>query len=232
MNEHPGFLQAIIERPDDDAPRLIYADWLDEQGASLRAEFIRLQFRVAQLTVEKPEPFRYDAEVLDSRDLRPEVRSQLLGPFFELGLKDYEEGQAGPDGPFGCLFAFRRGFVERLEVFQPLCAADFLRCAADVFRMTPLLHLHFSLWEIGRLGNRTAEAILRALVAAPESRRLRTLKLSGCALNHRAARLLLDSPSFGQGTKLIFESDVGPELRAALRKRFGDWLLFEGEIPF
>jgi uncharacterized protein (TIGR02996 family) len=40
--EH-AFLQAILENPDDDAPRLIFADWLEERGNSDRAEFIRLQ---------------------------------------------------------------------------------------------------------------------------------------------------------------------------------------------
>lgn len=44
-----GFLSEIRENPDDDELRLIYADWLDDQDASLhladegRAEFIRLQ---------------------------------------------------------------------------------------------------------------------------------------------------------------------------------------------
>jgi uncharacterized protein (TIGR02996 family) len=232
MNEHPGFLQAIIERPDDDAPRLIYADWLDEQGASLRAEFIRLQCRLAQLTVEKQEPFRCDADVLVSRDLRPEVRSRLLGPFFELGLKDFEEGRHDGGGWFGCLFAFRRGFVEGLEVFQPLCADDFSRCAADVFRMTPLLHLHFSLWETGRMGERTPVEVLRDLASLPEAGRLRTLKLSGCCLDRQAGRILLSSPSFGRGTKLIFDCYVARGMHEALREHFGDRLQLEDEIPF
>jgi uncharacterized protein (TIGR02996 family) len=38
------FLRAIAEQPDDDAPRLVYADWLQEQGDP-RGEFIALQFR-------------------------------------------------------------------------------------------------------------------------------------------------------------------------------------------
>ena len=40
MSEHSGFVQAIIEQPDDDRHRLIYADWLDEQGQPLRAQLI------------------------------------------------------------------------------------------------------------------------------------------------------------------------------------------------
>ena len=48
-----AFLRSIIEQPDDDAPRLIYADWLDEQGNSDRAEFIRLQCGNARTRREK-----------------------------------------------------------------------------------------------------------------------------------------------------------------------------------
>lgn len=36
-------LAAILDNPKDDAPRLIYADWLDEQGEEERAGFIREQ---------------------------------------------------------------------------------------------------------------------------------------------------------------------------------------------
>src|SRR5688572_21228634 len=42
---HDAFLQSIIETPDDDAPRLVYADWLEDNGDPVRAEFIRLQCR-------------------------------------------------------------------------------------------------------------------------------------------------------------------------------------------
>ena len=40
------FLAAIAARPDDDLPRLIFADWLDEHGDADRATFIRLQCSV------------------------------------------------------------------------------------------------------------------------------------------------------------------------------------------
>src|ERR687897_647125 len=43
MDLHRAFLDDIIASPEDDAPRLIYADWLDENGDEARAEFIRLQ---------------------------------------------------------------------------------------------------------------------------------------------------------------------------------------------
>jgi uncharacterized protein (TIGR02996 family) len=44
-----AFLAAIIERPDDDVPRLVFADWLDEHGQPERAEFIRVQVELAAL---------------------------------------------------------------------------------------------------------------------------------------------------------------------------------------
>ena len=43
-----AFLRAVLADPADDAPRLIYADWLDEQGDP-RGEFVRVQCRLAQL---------------------------------------------------------------------------------------------------------------------------------------------------------------------------------------
>jgi uncharacterized protein (TIGR02996 family) len=42
-NRELALLASIHADPRDDAPRLIYADWLDEQGQSELAEFIRLQ---------------------------------------------------------------------------------------------------------------------------------------------------------------------------------------------
>jgi uncharacterized protein (TIGR02996 family) len=49
-----SLLRAIIEDPDDDAPRLVYADWLDEHGESARAAFIRAQVKLARLPVGDP----------------------------------------------------------------------------------------------------------------------------------------------------------------------------------
>ena len=41
--DHPGFLADIIAHPEDDALRLIYADWLEDHGQPEWAEFIRVQ---------------------------------------------------------------------------------------------------------------------------------------------------------------------------------------------
>ena len=47
MSQHAGFLRAILDDPDDDGVRLVYADWLDEHGQPERAEFIRVQCELA-----------------------------------------------------------------------------------------------------------------------------------------------------------------------------------------
>src|SRR4051812_46862381 len=54
MIPHEGFLQAIREEPLNDVPRLIYADWLEENGDPARAEFIRLQCELAALDPSDP----------------------------------------------------------------------------------------------------------------------------------------------------------------------------------
>ena len=48
MPTEADFLAAVIADPDDDAPRLIYADWLDENGQDERAEFIKAQVAIAR----------------------------------------------------------------------------------------------------------------------------------------------------------------------------------------
>lgn len=47
-----AFLRDICAHPDDDMPRLIFADWLEEQGDLARAEFIRVQCRIAEINRE------------------------------------------------------------------------------------------------------------------------------------------------------------------------------------
>ena len=50
MTLHPeaaAFLAAIAANPDDDTPRLIFADWLEEHGEPERAEFVRVQVELA-----------------------------------------------------------------------------------------------------------------------------------------------------------------------------------------
>lgn len=58
-NTEAGLLRDICERPFDDTPRLIYADWLEDHGSPERAEWIRL---IWEYTQGKPQPARPHAE--------------------------------------------------------------------------------------------------------------------------------------------------------------------------
>lgn len=51
MTDHDALLAAIIANPDDDTVRLVYADWLDENGQGERAEFIRVQVALSTPTL-------------------------------------------------------------------------------------------------------------------------------------------------------------------------------------
>src|SRR5437867_2252124 len=47
-SDSDALFRAICEEPWEDTPRLVYADWLDEQGDAARAEFIRVQIEFAK----------------------------------------------------------------------------------------------------------------------------------------------------------------------------------------
>jgi uncharacterized protein (TIGR02996 family) len=116
-----AFLDAILESPDDDAPRLIYADWLDEsedEGDPPRAEFIRLQIDLARRPADDPRRAQLAAR---ERQLLAAHGARWARPVAAL-TRDYE---------------FRRGFVERVR----LEAATLLRHAPALFAVAPLRHL-------------------------------------------------------------------------------------------
>ena len=60
-----AFLEAIDRRPGDDDVRSVYADWLEEQGRSNAADYLRAQLRMKHMTPEQPE-FRELARTIES----------------------------------------------------------------------------------------------------------------------------------------------------------------------
>src|SRR5262249_52085188 len=49
MSEQAALFRAICEQPDDDAVRLVYADWLEENGDPELAEYIRREVALAKV---------------------------------------------------------------------------------------------------------------------------------------------------------------------------------------
>lgn len=57
MSDRASLVAAVAAAPDDDLPKLVFADWLDENGEPERAEFIRLSVAHArELTAFPPAP--------------------------------------------------------------------------------------------------------------------------------------------------------------------------------
>ncbi len=118
-----AFLRMIVANPADDVARLVYADWLDEQGEP-RAEFIRIQIALA------------------SGDLQTTERTQLTERATALYWKHhrYWNGQVYRqwiDTPLAANLArkgglrgwrYRRGFPEVLDV-----SAEFFASHAELF---------------------------------------------------------------------------------------------------
>jgi uncharacterized protein (TIGR02996 family) len=73
MLDHGPFLQTILARPNDSGPRLVYADWLEEQGDCHRAEFLRLDTEWLELPKTDPR--------------RIEIARRLVNLFYRHGDK-------------------------------------------------------------------------------------------------------------------------------------------------
>lgn len=144
----PALLRAVIESPDDDTPRLVAADWLEERGEPARAELIRVQCELAR-------GGRIRALIARERKL--------------LGSLSFEKAQWALDacpGIVQMLFlpqprsplaatqivgveqvTFRRGFVERVD-----CpATEWRNHGAAVVQRSPLRNL--VLLNCGELGS-------------------------------------------------------------------------------
>src|SRR3954466_9340775 len=112
----PGdvFLRAVCDEPDDDAVRLIFADWLTEQGDP-RGTFIRVQFALAGL----PEDHA-------SRPELEECERKLL--------TRHRKEWAAPLPSWVGRYEFRKGFVERIV----LSAAQFVTHGERIFQAAPV----------------------------------------------------------------------------------------------
>lgn len=124
--EEPTFLKQIVDAPEDDAPRLIYADWLSEHGDP-RGELIQLQCRLA---AEPDDANRRAMKI---------VENKLLKTYEALWLEHVL--QAMPRQPLidPPKFSFERGFVATAKLglaYAPYLAA--LRQRAPLLRSLTL----------------------------------------------------------------------------------------------
>jgi uncharacterized protein (TIGR02996 family) len=230
--EGRAFLREICAHPDDDAPRLVYADWLDERGDPL-GEFIRVSIGLDRTPADAPGYAELHARM---RRLRYDNEDWWVNPLRALG---------------GTETRVRRGFVESVTVELEA----FLNRFARFFEAAPIrrLRLHrgrtnMALLDMTRLGqvpqlSRLRELVLSdlditddelsRLLAGRHLRHLESLDLERNRITTAGARLLLTTDAlpalrtlwlYGQG--LVNNPDVGP----ALEERFG-WEVFLDHRP-
>jgi uncharacterized protein (TIGR02996 family) len=124
MTHADAFLHDILAHPDDDAPRLIFADWLEEHGDAeslARAEFIRVQCALVagQLPVQQRVEFeRREQQILD------EWGEEWVRPIRRLVQS----------------WNFHRGFIDEVRMWTD----TFLSRAGQLFRRAPIQHLHLT----------------------------------------------------------------------------------------
>lgn len=218
------FLRAICADPEDDTVRLVYADWLDENGDPDRAEFIRLQVAVPE------RPQEYDARYARAEELRKKNWETWFGELPKLSGVVWN-------------VQFQRGFVSgvRTDRGKRLCYQH-----ERIFEATPVQFLTVNdagqgslervlqLPEVDRLCGlslrscRIAGGQWGALAECPRLSRLRWLSLDGPfvasgrfpALDADDARALVDSVCLPRLESIRLSGPVDPAVLAVLRTRF------------
>jgi uncharacterized protein (TIGR02996 family) len=186
MDHAQGFLQDVREHPDDDTPRLVYADWLEEKGTptdTARAAFIRTQCRLAPLALDDPE------------------RLELQEQADELLLR-HEDEWVGPLRDLADDWQFERGFVERVRI----SGEAFLANADRLTAATPLRAVEL----------RVDSKDLPELAGCPHLSHLEVLDLRRCRLPDAALLHLVRSPHLGRLRALDLDSNriEGPFVQA------------------
>jgi uncharacterized protein (TIGR02996 family) len=85
---HYALLRAVLENPEDDTVRLVYADWLDENDQPKRAELIRAQVKLARGAFGCKMWMYECGETLDTYDKLAEFGCSDCGPYGELKLRE------------------------------------------------------------------------------------------------------------------------------------------------
>jgi uncharacterized protein (TIGR02996 family) len=172
-----GLLHEILVAPEDDAPRLVYADWLDEHARSdadrARAELIRVECQAARLP---------------DGDERREQLEARAGVLEEAHLDEW----AGPLRPFlgGGTPRFQRGFPWVVIGIHKFIAGAFQEMAAEWFPRAGVLSL--------RLTNPGSDKLAKhmpAAVASPVLSGLHTLSVWRVKPGDEGLKLLAGTPS-------------------------------------
>jgi uncharacterized protein (TIGR02996 family) len=206
MSDEEALLAAIAAHPEEDTPRLAYADWLDEHDQPIRADFIRVQVEVARVeTLPRIDLNQHVALFRRQQDLLEHHRNELIGPL--------------PSPPESSAVDFDRGFLSQISFSVPAFINNQARLAALV--PLPRIAIADSVHRVLSLFDRVAaldveRSIVSAVATRPDRRgargasradgfispdptpwpRLTLLELSGCRLGDEMAARLVQAAVF------------------------------------
>jgi uncharacterized protein (TIGR02996 family) len=228
--ELAAFLEAIKESPGDDMPRLILADWLEEQGDP-RGEYVRSQVLCHRLPPSDPVRRRLEewgAERLARHQAAWQGRlPELLGGHqqFHRGLIHLAISPGGLLAAEPALLGTEDWAWVEAVTLRSLDDDD-----ADRLARTPLLE---TLTELSLSQSRIGDAGLAALAASPHLRHLSVLRLGLTDVGRDGLRALARSEVASRLTVLdLGWSGTGPdgatELAASTRLRRLEVLTLNG----
>jgi uncharacterized protein (TIGR02996 family) len=101
---NPALEAAVVADAEDDAPRLVYADWLEDHGDPVRAEYIRNE---CALWDKLPADADYPARIERRLELRVQVQPRTMEPKLPTAVGFHDSSLEGGDDSS---VAFHRGF--------------------------------------------------------------------------------------------------------------------------
>jgi len=173
-DERP-FLAAILARPHDDGPRLVYADFLDDAGGpadAARADLVRVQVALARLPDDHPR--------------RPELADRQTDL-----LRRHRAAWAAPLAGLAAGVGFRRGVMDAVSVE----AAAFVARGGELFARTRVGDGRSFVRRVRLLDPARA---LPALAECPFLAEVEELDLSWGDLGNDGVTLLARSPHLGR----------------------------------
>jgi uncharacterized protein (TIGR02996 family) len=208
-----AFIQDIKDHPDDDVPRLIFADWLEEHGDP-RGEFLRVQVQRARLRPNHPQQGALRRRELE---LLREHAVSWLEPWLDLVIRwEFERGLISLSARAERFLSNEAAALATAEncawlttlSLQELTARHVPRLVASPF-LPPLVTLDLS-------GNRLGPQGARALAESPQVAQLRTLRLRGNRLGVEGVRSLANSPHLARLTNLDLTANLLGDAGAAV----------------
>ncbi len=185
MTPEEAFLQDICEHPEDDTPRLIFADWLEEHDNPERAEFIRLQCDLAGRDASDTEVKRLKAR---ESGLIQQFGNQWLGRLHDLGIRlEPDHSPRFSSHQFWHIARFERGFIEKVS----LPYTDFVYRAETLFEAAPTIR-SVRLVRTGEALPATPDDVL-LLADSNELSRLLVLDLSRLFIGDDRVALIVSS---------------------------------------